>query len=112
MDARQVPPKFLEYRHFGEEHYLTSLGREVRGQKDIAGARRVETLGFLPLYMWKLVAGLALNPKEGSLRTLYRLVMLVLLPGDSTSVQWTSVQETSQEVMPGLQGPTHFVREL
>lgn len=79
----QVPPKFLEYHHFGQEHYLTSLGRHVQGLEDISRARRVETFGFLPLYLWKIVAGLALNPKEGSLRTVFRVFMLFLLPGES-----------------------------
>jgi len=76
-----VPPKFLEYYHFGEEHYLTSWGREVVGDAAVRRARGLEAIGFLPLYLWKLGAGLALNPKEGSLRTIYRLFMLVLLPG-------------------------------
>ena len=81
----QVPPKFLEYHHFGKELYLTSLGRHVQGMDDISKARRLETFGFLPLYLWKIVAGLALNPKEGSLRTVFRIVMLFLLPGESYS---------------------------
>ena len=62
---------------------MTSLGRHVRGMTEISKARRTETIGFLPLYLWKVVAGLALNPKEGSLRTVYRIFMLFLLPGKS-----------------------------
>ncbi len=99
-----MPPKFLEYHHFGEEHYLTSWGRHVSSTMEISKARRVETFGFLPLYLWKLVAGLALNPKEGSLRTVYRIVMLFLLPGKSFRLQTATYADDSStaETIPPL----------
>lgn len=77
----QVPPSFLEYSHFGTERYWTSLGREVCGPANILKARQIETFGFPFLYLWKVVAGLLLNPREGALRTIYRLAMLVSFPG-------------------------------
>ena len=80
----QVPPRFLEYSHFGEERYLTSLGSEVTGSHAIRRARQLETLGFLPLYLYKLVAGLLFNPKEAAPRTVYRLAMLVSFPGTAS----------------------------
>lgn len=105
VPLQQVPPKFLEYRHFGEEHYLTSLGREVTDFQAISKARRVETLAFLPLYLWKVIAGLALNPKEGSLRTVYRLVMFVFLPG--TAPICKEIKEASTPESSCLQSPLH-----
>ena len=66
---------------------------------EISKARRVETFGFLPLYLWKLVAGLALNPKEGSLRTVYRIVMLFLLPGKTLRLQ-TAISSSTAETRP------------
>lgn len=100
----QVPPQFLEYSHFGDEHYLTSLGQEVCGDEGIRRARRAETLGFLPLYLLKLVAGL-LDSREGGLRAIYRLVMLVTFPGEAAS---TKASLQSSRVLCCL----HFVRHL
>ena len=41
---------------------------------------QIEGWGFLPLYLYKLVGG-ALNPREGAMRTLYRVGLLVTFPG-------------------------------
>ena len=43
---------------------------------------QIEGWGFLPLYLYKLVGG-ALNPREGAMRTLYRVGLLVTFPGAS-----------------------------
>ena len=76
-----LPPKFLEYRDAGEEVFITSFGRVlVTDDKQIHRAKQVEGWGFLPLYLYKLAGG-ALNPSEGAMRTLYRAGLLVTFPG-------------------------------
>lgn len=74
------PPKFLGYQHCRPEAFLTSRGQLVLDQQEVRQAHVREAWFFLPLYLHKLVAG-ALNPREAALRTLYRLALLVLLPG-------------------------------
>jgi hypothetical protein len=74
------PPHFLDYRHCGPEAFLTSRGRLVTDQGEVRKAHVREGWGFLPFYLYKLVAG-ALDPQEAALRTVYRAVLLVLLPG-------------------------------
>jgi hypothetical protein len=41
---------------------------------------RREAWGFIPLYLYKVVAGI-FDRKEGLLRTVYRIVLLVAFPG-------------------------------
>lgn len=41
---------------------------------------RREGWGFIPLYLYKIIAG-AFDSKESKLRTLYRIVLLVVFPG-------------------------------
>ena len=75
----RVPPKFLSYSHVGKEHFITSFGRIVIDQAEIKRWHRIEGLGFLPLYVYKVVAGIVVRGEW--LRTLYRIVLLFVLPG-------------------------------
>lgn len=75
----RVPPKFLQYVHCGRERFITSFGGMVTEPGDIRRWHRIEGFGFLPLYVYKLAAGV-IGRGEG-LRTVYRLVLLLILPG-------------------------------
>ena len=48
---------FLEYAHFGQEHYITSFGRHVTDPAEIQKWHRREMWGFVPLYLLKIVSG-------------------------------------------------------
>jgi hypothetical protein len=75
-----LPPKFLEYRDAGEEVFITSFGQVLRDPQEVHRAKQIEGWGFIPLYLYKTVGG-ALNPREGAMRTLYRVGLLVTFPG-------------------------------
>ena len=75
----RVPPKFLEYVHAGKERFITSFGRVLTDEADIRKWHRIEGAGFVPLYLYKVLAGIVVRGE--SLRTLYRIVLLIVLPG-------------------------------
>jgi hypothetical protein len=74
------PPRFLGYTHCGPEAFITSLGRLVTDPKEVRRWHRLEGWGFLPLYVYKVIVGI-LDPREAPARALYRIALLVLLPG-------------------------------
>ncbi|KAK9807288.1 hypothetical protein WJX73_008211 [Symbiochloris irregularis] len=75
----RVPPMILEYRHTGKERFITSLGRVLSDEAQIKRWHRIEGFGFLPLYLYKIGAGILTRGE--TLRTVYRVVLLVVLPG-------------------------------
>ncbi len=50
------------------------------GMQEMKRRHRREGWLFVPLYFYKLIAG-AFDAKESKLRTLYRIVLLVVFPG-------------------------------
>lgn len=76
----RVPPEFLQYCHVGTEHYITSFGAVHTERDSVKRWHLIEGLGFIPLQLYKVVRGLA-QGQESPLRSLYRIVLLVLLPG-------------------------------
>lgn len=85
----RIPPKFLDYAHAGQEHFITSFGRIVSDPVQVRRWHRIEGFGFVPLYLYKLGAGVLTRGE--SLRTLYRVVLLFVLPG--LSDHWPSDYE-------------------
>lgn len=75
----RVPPQFLEYQHTGRERFITTFGKVLSDDAEIKRWHRIEGLGFLPLYLYKICAGVVVRGEI--LRTLYRIVLLVVLPG-------------------------------
>ena len=67
-------------RHVGLEHYVTSFGQVLTEPHMVKRWHLIEGIGFVPLQLYKIVRGLA-RRQESGLRSVYRLVLLVLLPG-------------------------------
>ena len=91
----RVPPEFLTYRHVGIEHYLTTFGRVLTEQEAVKRWHLIEGLGFVPLQLYKVGRGLARRHESG-LRSLYRLMLLILLPGLSDHYPADYVHALSQ----------------
>ena len=76
----RVPPEFLQYSHVGGEHYINAFGTVHTEPAAIKRWHMYEGVGFIPFYLYKIVQGLA-SRKESALRSLYRIVLFVALPG-------------------------------
>lgn len=74
-----VPPRWIGYEHPAEELYISSVGGLHRGAADLKKWHRIESFGFLPLYLYKVVNGVARG--ESLLRAVYRMALLVSVPG-------------------------------
>ncbi|KAK9808596.1 hypothetical protein WJX72_000227 [[Myrmecia] bisecta] len=77
----KVPPRWLEYTHFGEERFLTTFGQLLDDPKQITKWRRREAWGFLPLGFYKIGHGVVGSDEHSLLRGLYRFMLLFVLPG-------------------------------
>ena len=67
-------------RHVGTEHYITSFAHVHTEPHMVERWHLIEGIGFIPLQLYKVVRGLV-RRQESSLRSVYRLVLLILLPG-------------------------------
>ena len=76
----KVPPQFLLYEHFPTEIYLSSFGQLVLDAQDIQKWHKNEAWGYLPIQLYKTVGNL-ITLKESPVRTLYRLALLLSVPG-------------------------------
>lgn len=76
----RVPPEFLNYCHVGGEQYINAFGTVHSEPAAIRRWHTIEGFGFVPLYLYKIVQGLV-SRNESPLRTVYRIVLLVILPG-------------------------------
>ena len=76
----KIPPRFLLYDHFPREIYLSSFGQLVLETKDIAAWYKTETWGYLPIQLYKTV-GNVIRLRESPIRTIYRLALLLTVPG-------------------------------
>ena len=76
----KIPPKFLLYDHFPREIFLSSFGQLVLETKDVARWHKAEAWGYLPIQLYKTVGDLV-RLREGPIRTLYRLALLLTVPG-------------------------------
>ena len=75
----RVPPKFLHYTHAGRERFITSFGQVISEPAEVKRWHNIEGFGFLPLYVYKVAAGVFM--RRESLRSVYRIVLLFVLPG-------------------------------
>ena len=76
----KVPPQFLLYEHFPREVYLSSFGQLVSDTKEIEKWHKREAWGYLPIQLYKIIGNL-ITLKESPVRTLYRLALLLSVPG-------------------------------
>ncbi|KAL0038755.1 hypothetical protein WJX79_006617 [Trebouxia sp. C0005] len=76
----KIPPRFLLYDHFPREIYLSSFGQLVLETRDIAKWHKGEAWGYLPIQLYKTVGNL-IRLRESPIRTIYRLALLLTVPG-------------------------------
>ncbi|BDA50872.1 probable feruloyl esterase A at C-terminar half [Coccomyxa sp. Obi] len=76
----RLPPRMLQYADAGQEVFVTSTGRVLFDPKEVKRWHNIEGWGFIPLYLYKLVAGM-FDRREKLLRSLYRVFLLVTFPG-------------------------------
>lgn len=76
----KVPPRFLLYAHFPREIFLSSFGQLVLKTEDIARWHTIEAWGYLFIQLQKTFGNL-IRFRESPVRTIYRLALLISIPG-------------------------------
>ena len=76
----KIPPMFLLYDHFPTEILLSSFGDLVLDTDLIRRWHKIESYGYLPIQLLKTFGNLVCL-RESPIRTLYRLALLVSIPG-------------------------------
>ena len=76
----KIPPRFLLYDHFPTEIFLSSFGDLVLDSHLISRWHTIESYGYLPIQLLKTFGNL-IRLRESPIRTLYRLALLVTVPG-------------------------------
>lgn len=112
----KIPPMFLLYDHFPTEIFLSSFGDLVLDADLIRRWHTTESYGYLPIQLLKTFGNLV-RLRESPIRTLYRLALLLSVPGlsdhfpqDYEKLLRDQVTKVSGHKVPRIQTWSKFSR--